>query len=102
MVRPIALAASSTRRAISGFSSATFFLPSLSGEVTGNLPRRTCGAQERHFRRAARLALGAAAVEAADSRIGIDRAARLAAQPQPAHALLRIGLRDGRDQGARI
>src|SRR5216683_706105 len=74
----------------------------LSGEVTGNLPCRTRGAQERHFRRTARLALGAAAVEAADRRIGIDRAARLAAQPQPAHALLRIGLRDGRDQRARI
>src|SRR5688500_11565824 len=94
--RPIALAASSTSRPTSGFSSATVFL--LSSEVTGNLPRRGNGAQDRHFRRAARIALRAAAVEAAHGGIGIDRAARLAAKTQAADALVGIGLRDGRDQ----
>src|SRR5882724_5782367 len=73
-----------------------------SSEVTGNLPRRANTAQERHFGRAARLALRAAAVETADRRVGIDRAARLAAQPQPADPLVGLGLRDGRDQGSRI
>ena len=62
--------------------------------MAGNLPRRPGIAQDRHFLGAARLTAGAAAVEAADPRIGIDRAARLAVEPQAAGALGRLSLRD--------